>query len=44
MKFEPDRAFRTPIFVDRRIVDSEQMFPGRFPRAVVERDTIPLGA
>lgn len=44
MEFESDRACRTPIFADPRTVDGELLFPERFPRAVVERDKIPLGA
>ncbi|PJI54723.1 terminase [Methylobacterium radiotolerans] len=44
MEFEPDRACRTPIFADPRTLDGELLFPERFPRAVVERDKIPLGA
>ncbi|MET3482362.1 phage terminase large subunit [Methylobacterium sp. 1973] len=44
MEFEPDRSCRTPIFADPRTLDGELLFPERFPRAVVERDKIPLGA
>ncbi|WP_457105935.1 phage terminase large subunit [Methylobacterium sp. P5_C11] len=44
MEFEPDRACRTPIFADPRTLDGELLFPERFPRAVVERDKVPLGA
>lgn len=44
MEFEAERACRTPIFADPRTVDGELLFPERFPRAVVERDKIPLGA
>ncbi|MDF2602620.1 MAG: large terminase subunit [Methylobacterium brachiatum] len=44
MEFEAERACRTPIFADPRTIDGELLFPERFPRAVVERDKIPLGA
>ena len=44
MAFEPDRACRTPIIADPRTADGDLLFPERFPRAVVERDKIPLGA
>ncbi|AYO85903.1 terminase [Methylobacterium brachiatum] len=44
MEFELDRVCRTPIFADPRTLDGELLFPERFPRAVVERDKVPLGA
>jgi predicted phage terminase large subunit-like protein len=44
MEFEPERRCRTSIgFADPRNEDGELLFPGRFPREVVERDKIPLG-
>lgn len=45
MEFEPERRCRTSIgFADPRTEDGELLFPGRFPREVVERDKIPLGS
>lgn len=45
MEFEPDRRCATSIgFRDPRTEDGELLFPARFPREVVERDKIPLGA
>ncbi len=45
MEFEAERACRTSIgFVDPRQADGDLLFPERFPRAVVERDKVPLGA
>ena len=43
MEFEADHRCVTPIFEDPRTFDGELLFPERFPRAVVERDKIPLG-
>lgn len=45
MEFEPERACKTSIgFMDPRTEEGELLFPERFPRAVVERDKIPLGS
>lgn len=45
MEFEPERACRTSIgFADPRSYDGELLFPERFPRDVVERDKVPMGA
>jgi predicted phage terminase large subunit-like protein len=47
MEFEIDDedACSTPLgFVDPRTYDGELMNPERFPRAVVERDKVPLGS
>ena len=45
MEFEPERRCRTSIgFEDPRQADGDLLFPERFPRAVVERDKIPLGS
>lgn len=44
MEFEPERRCVTPIFTDPRTEDGELLFPERFPRAVVERDKVPLGS
>lgn len=45
MEFEPERRCVTSIgFKDPRTNDGELLFPDRFPRAVVERDKIPMGA
>lgn len=45
MEFEPERRCVTSIgFRDPRQADGELLFPARFPREVVERDKIPLGA
>jgi predicted phage terminase large subunit-like protein len=39
MEFEPERACHTILgFVDPRTEDGELLFPGRFPREVVDRD------
>ncbi|MGV2186986.1 phage terminase large subunit [Rhizobium rhizogenes] len=45
MEFEPERFCRTSIgFTDPRTEEGELLFPERFPRAVVERDKVPLGS
>jgi len=45
MEYEPERRCRTSIgFIDPRTEEGELLFPQRFPRAVVERDKIPLGS
>lgn len=51
MEFEPERRFISPLLgpdgrplQDPRTYDGELLFPERFPRAVVERDKIPLGS
>lgn len=45
MEFEPERKCVTSIgFEDPRSEDGELLFPERFPRAVVERDKVPMGA
>lgn len=45
MEFEPERRCKTSIgFTDPRTEEGELLFPERFPRAVVERDKIPLGS
>ncbi|MDK4701104.1 MULTISPECIES: phage terminase large subunit [unclassified Rhizobium] len=45
MEFEPERRCRTSIgFADPRTEEGELLFPRRFPRAVIERDKIPLGS
>lgn len=45
MEFEVDRRCTTSIgFTDPRTVEGELLFEKRFPRAVVERDKIPLGS
>jgi predicted phage terminase large subunit-like protein len=45
MEFDPSRACRTSIgFRDPRTYAGELLFPERFPRAVVDRDKVPLGA
>jgi predicted phage terminase large subunit-like protein len=45
MEFEPDRRCGTSIgFKDPRSFDGELLFPERFPREVVERDKVPMGA
>lgn len=45
MEFEPERRCVTSIgFEDPRTYDGELLFPERFPRAVVERDKVPMGA
>jgi len=45
MEFEPERRCRTSIgFADPRTEEGELLFPERFPRAVVERDKVPLGS
>jgi predicted phage terminase large subunit-like protein len=44
MEFEPERRCSTSIgFTDPRSYAGELLFPERFPRAVVERDKIPMG-
>lgn len=45
MEFEPERRCVTGIgFADPRRHEGELLFPERFPRAVVERDKLPMGA
>ncbi len=45
MEFEPERACETALpFRDPRTLEDELLFPERFPRAVVERDKVPLGS
>jgi predicted phage terminase large subunit-like protein len=45
MEFEPERRCVTSIgFKDPRSVEGELLFPERFPREVVERDKVPMGA
>jgi predicted phage terminase large subunit-like protein len=45
MEFEPERRCVTSIgFEDPRAYDGELLFPERFPREVVERDKVPMGA
>lgn len=44
MEFEEDRRCVTPLGRDPRVEEGELLFPQRFPREVVERDKIPLGA
>lgn len=45
MEFEPERRCVTGIgFADPRREEGELLFPARFPRAVVERDTAVMGA
>lgn len=45
MEFEPDRRCSTSIgFTDPRTQEGELLFPGRFPRAVVERDKAIMGS
>jgi len=44
MEFEPERRCTTSIgFIDPRTEDGELLFPGRFPREVVERDKKVMG-
>ena len=44
MEFEPERACATRIgFADPRREAGELLFPERFPRSVVERDTATMG-
>lgn len=44
MEFEPERRCTTSIgFTDPRTEPDELLFPGRFPRHVVERDKIAMG-
>jgi predicted phage terminase large subunit-like protein len=44
MEYEPDRTETTCLGLkDRRWEEGQLLFPQRFPRAVVERDKIPLG-
>src|SRR5690606_26898637 len=45
MEYEPERQCVTSIgFKDPRSEEGELLFPERFPRAVVERDKVPMGA
>lgn len=45
MEFEPERRCTTSIgFTDPRTTDGELLFPGRFPRVVVDRDKKVMGA
>ncbi len=45
MEFEPERQCSTSIgFEDPRSYDGELLFPERFPRAVIDRDKVPMGA
>lgn len=45
MEFEPERKCSTSIgFTDPRSYGGELLFPERFPREVVERDKVPMGA
>ena len=45
MEFEPERKCVTGIgFADPRTEDGELLFPERFPRAVVDRDKVPMGS
>lgn len=44
MEFEPERRCHTAIFEDPRTYEGELLFPERFPREVVDRDKIALGA
>lgn len=45
MEFEPERRCSTSIgFTDPREFDGDLLFPERFPRAVVDRDKIPMGS
>lgn len=45
MEFELERRCSTSIgFEDPRTFDGELLFPERFPREVVDRDKVPLGA
>jgi predicted phage terminase large subunit-like protein len=45
MEFEPERRCSTSIgFTDPRTYEGELLFPERFPRAVVERDKVPMGS
>lgn len=45
MEFEPERRCSTGIgFTDPRTEDGELLFPERFPRAVVDRDKVPMGS
>lgn len=45
MEFEPDRACKTSIgFKDPRTKEGELLFPGRFPRDVVDRDKGTMGS
>lgn len=43
MEFEEERRCTTPLFTDPRSYDGELLFPERFPRAVLDRDYVPLG-
>lgn len=45
MEFEPERRCVTSIgFRDLRTAEGDLLFPERFPREVVERDKVPMGA
>lgn len=45
MEFEPERRCSTSIgFTDPRTHEGDLLFPERFPRAVVERDKVPMGS
>ncbi len=45
MEFEPERRCHTSIgFDDPRTYEGELLFPERFPKEVVERDKVPMGA
>lgn len=45
MEFEPERRCSTSIgFEDPRSYDGELLFPERFPRDVIDRDKVPMGA
>lgn len=45
MEFDPERRCHTSIgFKDPRTEEGELLFPERFPRAVVERDKVPMGS
>lgn len=45
MEFEPERKCVTSIgFEDPRRAEGDLLFPERFPREVVERDKVPMGA
>lgn len=45
MEFEPSRRCVTALgWSDPRTTDGELLFPERFPRAVIDRDKIPLGS
>ncbi len=45
MEFEPERKCRTALdWEDPRTEEGELLFPGRFPREVVDRDKVPMGS